>query len=235
MVFTVAGIIPPSQQEEPVAVARPVRKQTPKGEERRKEILEATLRIMAREGMRGVRHRAIAAEANVPLAATTYYFEDLDELTTQAFCLFAEGEQVAVARLQGEARTAFELFASEDLESPAVRGRLRDAALALASDYIAYSCTERRDCRLIEHAFLDACLRNPELAAAWSETYKGYEKEISAFLRAWGGPHPEASATQFLATILYLQYDASASNQVDSDKVESTLHVVLSDAIGVTT
>ena len=59
-------------------------------QERRRAILEATLRLIVREGMRGVRHRAIAQEAGVPLAATTYYFKDLSDLIADAFNLYAE-------------------------------------------------------------------------------------------------------------------------------------------------
>ncbi|CAN0605626.1 unnamed protein product, partial [Ectocarpus sp. 12 AP-2014] len=61
-----------------------------KSEHRRLQILEATLRIAAREGLRGIKHRAVAREAKVPLAATTYYFRDIDELISDAFMLFAE-------------------------------------------------------------------------------------------------------------------------------------------------
>ncbi|WP_414819992.1 TetR/AcrR family transcriptional regulator, partial [Shewanella colwelliana] len=43
------------------------------GEARRIAILEATLRLIVKEGIRGVRHRAVASEADVPLASTTYY------------------------------------------------------------------------------------------------------------------------------------------------------------------
>src|SRR5690554_7202695 len=56
-----------------------------KSEQRRRDILEATLRIIRTEGVRGVRHRAVAKEAKVPLAATTYYFKDIDELIVDAF------------------------------------------------------------------------------------------------------------------------------------------------------
>ena len=58
--------------------------------ERRLSLLEAALRIIAREGTRGIRHRAVADRGQCPLAATTYYFEHIDELINDAFVLFAE-------------------------------------------------------------------------------------------------------------------------------------------------
>ena len=60
------------------------------GKARREQILAATLRVVAREGVRAVRHRAVAKEAEVPLSATTYYFRDIHELIAEAFHSFAE-------------------------------------------------------------------------------------------------------------------------------------------------
>ncbi|MDX1458073.1 MAG: TetR family transcriptional regulator, partial [Marinobacter sp.] len=40
-----------------------------KSEQRRVQILEATLRIVAKEGIRGIKHRSVAKEAGVPLAS----------------------------------------------------------------------------------------------------------------------------------------------------------------------
>ncbi len=56
-----------------------------RGRRRRREILEATLRVIARNGVAGVTHRAVAAEAGVPLASTTYYFASKGDLLAEAF------------------------------------------------------------------------------------------------------------------------------------------------------
>lgn len=58
-----------------MAVARRAR-----GQRRRQEILEASFGLVARHGAGSVTHRAVADEAGVPLAATTYYFASKDEL-----------------------------------------------------------------------------------------------------------------------------------------------------------
>jgi len=51
---------------------------------RRREILEATLRVIGESGVKGVTHRAVAQEANVALASTTYYFDSKDALVDEA-------------------------------------------------------------------------------------------------------------------------------------------------------
>lgn len=55
-----------------------------KGERRRRELLDATLRVVARSGTTGVTQRAVAAEAGVPPSAVMYYFASVDELLVAA-------------------------------------------------------------------------------------------------------------------------------------------------------
>jgi DNA-binding transcriptional regulator YbjK len=77
-----------------------------RGERRRRAILEAALRLIAKRGVEAIGHRAVAEEAGVPLAATTYYFKSLDELLEGALRLFVDEEAerltVLAERLQGQ-------------------------------------------------------------------------------------------------------------------------------------
>jgi DNA-binding transcriptional regulator YbjK len=79
-------------------VTKPAPTRRRRGVKRRTEILEATLRLLAREGAAPLTMRAVAAEANVPLTATTYYFESKDELILEAWRLHAEREAARVSR-----------------------------------------------------------------------------------------------------------------------------------------
>ncbi|WP_197319647.1 TetR/AcrR family transcriptional regulator [Saccharomonospora sp. NB11] len=51
-----------------------------RGEKRRNEIIEATLRVIERDGVAGVTHRTVAKEAGIPTTSTTYHFASLDDL-----------------------------------------------------------------------------------------------------------------------------------------------------------
>src|SRR5919204_4099378 len=51
---------------------------------RRQEILEATLRAIGDGGVNSVTHRAVAEEAGVALASTTYYFDSKSALLEEA-------------------------------------------------------------------------------------------------------------------------------------------------------
>ncbi|GAA4556821.1 TetR/AcrR family transcriptional regulator [Pseudonocardia xishanensis] len=55
-----------------------------KGALRRRALLEATLRVVGREGVAAVSQRAVAAEADVPPSAVLYYFPSVDSLLVTA-------------------------------------------------------------------------------------------------------------------------------------------------------
>ena len=55
-----------------------------RGAHRRMQLIDATVRVIARDGVAGVTHRAVAAEAGVPKSAATYHFTSLDDLLVAA-------------------------------------------------------------------------------------------------------------------------------------------------------
>ena len=65
---------------------------------RRREILEATLRVIGDGGVKSVTHRAVAQEANVALASTTYYFDSKGALIEEALELMIARAIEAVRR-----------------------------------------------------------------------------------------------------------------------------------------
>jgi DNA-binding transcriptional regulator YbjK len=50
----------------------------------RDAIVDATIRVIGREGVDGVTHRAVAVEAGVSLSSTTYHFGSKDEIVSEA-------------------------------------------------------------------------------------------------------------------------------------------------------
>lgn len=55
-----------------------------KGERRRRALLDATLRLVGRDGAGAVTQRAVATEADVPPSAVLYYFASVDEMLVAA-------------------------------------------------------------------------------------------------------------------------------------------------------
>ncbi|MFD7611698.1 TetR/AcrR family transcriptional regulator [Streptomyces sp. NPDC059828] len=59
--------------------------------ERRQRVIDAAIRVVGRDGIAGLSHRTVAAEADVPLGSTTYHFASLDELLIAALRQTNEG------------------------------------------------------------------------------------------------------------------------------------------------
>ena len=57
---------------------------TPRGERRRAALIDAAAAVLEDAGFAAVTHRAVAARAALPLAATTYYFASRGDLVTAA-------------------------------------------------------------------------------------------------------------------------------------------------------
>lgn len=66
-----------------------------RGARRRAQLIDAAVRVIAREGVAGLTHRSVAAEASIPKSAATYHFTSLDDLLTAA--LRADTEQLVAA------------------------------------------------------------------------------------------------------------------------------------------
>ncbi|BDZ41292.1 TetR family transcriptional regulator [Paraoerskovia sediminicola] len=104
--------------------AAPPRRQA-RGVRRRTAIVRAAADLILRDGPGALSHRSVAAEADVPLAATTYYFAGLDEIVAEAGRVLSAGwaqsagAQVAVAR---------RAVASGEV-GPSVAGRRRSAEI----------------------------------------------------------------------------------------------------------
>jgi DNA-binding transcriptional regulator YbjK len=74
-----------------------------RGAASRQAILEATARVIATAGLTSVTHRAVAAEAGVSTALTTYHFASLDDLLQATLSALSAS---AVARLAAAAELA---------------------------------------------------------------------------------------------------------------------------------
>lgn len=66
--------------------------------ERRQRIVQAAIRVIARNGIAGLSHRQVAAEADVPLGSTTYHFASRDDLLEVALRQVSEEWLVEVER-----------------------------------------------------------------------------------------------------------------------------------------
>lgn len=189
-----------------------------KSEHRRRLILDATLRIVAKEGIRGVKHRSVAKEAGVPLASTTYYFKDIDELISDAFMLFAENSQKNLESFYGQLATLISSYNYEALtKSKELREKLSEQLVELGVQYIQAQIRFRKNDILAEQAFLLESIRDEMLKPiAWNYRVV-WQSSLANLLRDLGSKSPEENATIVISTVYSLQYDGVINDVILTD------------------
>ncbi|MBF6255031.1 TetR family transcriptional regulator [Nocardia farcinica] len=98
-----------------------------RGQRRRAQIIEATLRIVHRDGAAGVTHRTVAKEAGITTSLTLYYFTTLDDLLVAALTSVTDAYTARIRQLIDTAEDPLDGLAHLIAESA---GPGRERALA---------------------------------------------------------------------------------------------------------
>ncbi|HJE61325.1 MAG TPA: TetR family transcriptional regulator [Nocardiopsis listeri] len=147
-----------------------------KGEQRRRILLDATMAIIAGEGVTAVSQRRVATEAAVPPSTVTYYYATIDDLLVDALTRVNDAYVSVVETLPEEPDAALRGFAALIAE-----GVGHDRAHALAEMELFLIAARRptlRDQVTRWHDALDAFLApylpNPQTRAGVAATCDGY-------------------------------------------------------------
>lgn len=84
----------------------PQKVQRRKSDKRRQSLIDATLAVIARDGVKAATVRTIAAEANVTQGLIRYYFQTKDDLITQAYVAFSEQNMQTLQGAQAKGTNA---------------------------------------------------------------------------------------------------------------------------------
>jgi DNA-binding transcriptional regulator YbjK len=151
---------------------------------RREQILDATLRVIGRDGRESVTHRAVAEEAGVPLGSTTYYFDSRDDLLGQAL------EHVAAQEVERYGRLGEELRSVKSGRELA--DRLISELVAAAEDRVAY---------IAEYELWLEAGRRPELREAAQSWCNAEQRSVAGALEVLGSSDPRADASLVVAAL----------------------------------
>ncbi len=211
-------------------------------EQRRKIILEAALRIIVREGVRGVRHRAVAKEADVPLSATTYYFKDISDLITDTFTLFVEIGAEKYQSFWGESLGLLSSALNGSQNAPENRSQLIATVVNTVFQYVCSQLRDHRDYLLAEQAFRLESLRNDKLKPIACRHSEYLLTDLVSFLREAGSQAPEQDARLIVSVILAAEYeglvlcnggfDESLIRGIISRGMQSVLNNIFEPVIG---
>ncbi len=179
---------------------------------RRQAILEAALRVIERDGVRGVKHRAVAAEAEVPLAATTYYFDDIQALLHDAFVHYVETRSSNdSSQLQQKGYELLQNLSSADSRTGGdFFARLIEGIAGILFEHVKNQVEQAAE-RRVEVAFRHEALCNKDLAEVVAIPHQLQLRAIESFLAQLASPNPKADAQVVMGTLLYLEYNLSLS------------------------
>ena len=205
-------------------------------EQRRQQILDAAMRIVVRDGVRGVRHRAVAAEAGVPLSATTYYFKDIQDLLADAFALYVERSAAYMIKLWEHTEGVLRHLVAQGDCSPQARQRLADEVARMTADYVARQLYNRREFLIAEQAFRQEALLSPRLAELVRDHDQILRHGARQLLEGIGSQQPEQDALMLTAIIEQMEYQGllkapdAATDQQMLALLTRFMHLVLASA-----
>lgn len=177
-----------------------------RGQARRRRLTDAAIAVLARDGIGGLTHRAVATEAGVPLASASYHFAGIDDLIVAAMRQATE-ELAAAVRTDGVDRSLGGL-------ARLLTHELNTRRALVVAEYEFYLLAARRpELRPVALAWLGliAGAFAPELTGAQRRTFLATVEGV--FLHALLADQP-ADAAEIEAT---LRAARSTAAPVDAD------------------
>lgn len=196
-----------------------------KGAQTRSRILEATLAVIARDGIRGVTHRAVAKEAAVNLSLTTYYFTDIDDMLKTAFQQFCERMRPDIKQLWDEIFTILDGYSRTELRRLQTRENLRDLLATAAAGYIITQIIEKPVGLVVEQIFFTEARLSPQLRQLGVEHRRQLLEPMVKLCGYFNRADPEVDAELLLDTITALEYQGAGMprEQLDRERIHALI------------
>ena len=201
----------------------------PRGEQTRARIIDATLRVIGRDGVRGTTHRAVAKEAGVQLSLTTYYFKDLNELISLAFQAFMDRDYSILAEQWARAFRYLDQFTADDLKNVDTRQRIVDYCTKRIVDHVRHGLTDHPEGLAVEHNFFYEALQDSKLQELSALHRQRLLQPFVRFCEYFNANDPETDASLLFGTITRLEYQAlpSAPDNVDYRAIRNEIRRIV--------
>jgi len=190
-------------------LVRPAPPTLPQAERRRRAILDATLRVISAGGVDAVTHRRVAAEADVALGSTTYYFASREELVREAFRYYLAEVTTALASLERESPIERAVDVAEALIELA-RREFADPELVLA-----------------EYELILYAARDPVLAQDFNAYERGLEAQLAGPLERLGADRPVEAARTVIGLMRGFELERLTRPNTSTDELRRRLEFVV--------
>jgi len=193
---------------------------------RRAEIADAAISTLARDGMRGLTHRAVDRAAGLPEGSASYYFR-----TRQALL------QATVERLAELDSTDMPPRADMPPSTglPASSGQDLDAFAAAAARIVESWLTSGRERQLARYELALEATRRPELRQALVASGATIRAMVASQFAAAGVRQPGERAADFVAFLdglLFDQIAGAGARELTSADLRAAIRVLLAAVTG---
>ncbi|MCA8901372.1 MAG: TetR family transcriptional regulator [Hyphomonas sp.] len=152
-----------------------------RSEDRRNALIDAVVRLLAREGAKGVTHRAVAKEAGATHGTVRYYFESSDDMISAALQSFLDRQVSATMALHGQVQPG--------------RG---EQIWHLAAAYLANRLEYGREGEIARYEMFLHATRNDTVRPVLEEWAEAYLKLFETEYRARGLSDPRMRAERVM-------------------------------------
>jgi DNA-binding transcriptional regulator YbjK len=164
---------------------------TARGAQRRIEIIDAAIEVMARVGLAGLSMRVVANQAQIPLGALSYYFHDKSDLVAQAF------QQLSDREIERVVRTA------NQLQPTMSAGQLAN----LVADMIIDGFTAPQGAIVTRYELVTEASRDEQLRPMFEAWYAAMVPALSRLFRDLGSHQPVLDSRTIMAVMAGLEID----------------------------
>ena len=192
-------------------------KTTPRPEEtadRRELLLDAAIRVISQQGMRGLTHRAVETEAGVPHGSTTYYFGTRHDLLVALMSYMAErGRRAMEPIARGLALTLADRSKPLDLD-------------ALADALIAWLDSES-EMELARYELQVTAARDPEMKQLMTQNCDVFRQMCEPIVIACGSKNPVRDSHIVQAAVDGWMFDRLTHSTPSDETIKRGIRVLL--------
>ncbi|QEN15977.1 TetR/AcrR family transcriptional regulator [Mycolicibacterium sp. ELW1] len=192
---------------------------TARGAARRTEIIDAAIEVMAQVGLAGLSMRLVANQAQIPLGALSYYFDDKSDLIAQSFAQLSDREIDRV------------VATAERLEPSMPAEQLAD----LVADMIIDGFSSPPGAIVTRYELVTEASRDERLRPMFEAWYAAMIPALSRLFRDIGSGQPELDSRTVMAVMAGLEIDNlyRPLGPVDKRRIRATLRHVFTAVIAL--
>ena len=203
------------------------------GLESKKAILQATLLIIVREGVREVKHRTVAELAGVTIASITYYFKDISLLLREAYIYYLEDYDNTMRQVRSICTECLRGRSTKSLKSRETKLEVIDAFSSEFAQVMSHEFYKSYQFIFLDRVIRNELLRKEEFVEAFAHQDQMDLDTAIHFLARLGAPCPESDAYLLLSILGLLgekvlnEKDAQSQIEMSSRLISYTLKKIL--------